>query len=55
MRTIKITYDFYGIIKIYITNDPKDYERVVNIIHSNPNKYKVLNVEHIKDPQENEL
>ena len=51
MKTIKITYDFYGIIKIYITNDPKDYERVVNIIHSNPDKYNVLNVEHIQDPQ----
>lgn len=54
MREIKITYEFHGIMKTYITNDPKDYERVVNIIHSNPDKYKVLNVEHIQDPQERE-
>ena len=25
MKTIKITYDFFGIVKTYITNDPKDY------------------------------
>lgn len=52
MRKIKLTYKIKsanGIwnCKEYVTDDGKDYERVVNIIHSNPNEYRVVNVEHI--------
>ena len=52
MRKIKLTYEIKsanGIwnCKEYVTDDGKDYERIVNIIHSNPSEYRVINVEHI--------
>lgn len=52
MRKIKLTYEIksangFWNRKEYVTDDGKDYERVVNIIHSNPDEYKVVNVEHI--------
>lgn len=51
MRKIKITYDHKTangnwITREYETSDGKDYERVVNIIHSNPEEYRVIKVEH---------
>lgn len=33
--------------KEYHTDDGKDWERVVNIIHQNPNEYRVITVERI--------
>lgn len=52
MRKVKLTYEIKSangiwVRKEYITEDGKAYERVVNIIHSNPNEYKVISVEHI--------
>ena len=52
MRKIKLTYEHKTwngnwIRKEYVTNDGKDYERAVNIIHNNPEEYRVVNVEHI--------
>ena len=52
MRKIKITYEHETmngnwIRKEYVTDNGKDYERVINIIHSNPKEYRVINVEHI--------
>jgi hypothetical protein len=52
MRKIKLTYEHKTsngnwIRRAYVTDDGKDYERVVNIIHNNRDEYKVINVEHI--------
>ena len=52
MRKIKLTYDHQTmngnwIRKEYVTDDGKDWERVVNIIHNNSDEYKVVSVEHI--------
>lgn len=49
MRTIKLIYEFTPLheIRIYTTNDGKDYERVINVIHKNPEKYKVIKIEHV--------
>lgn len=52
MRRIKLTYEHKTangswIRREYTTSNGKDYERVVNIIHSNPEEYKVIKVEHI--------
>ena len=30
----------------YVTSDGKDMERVVSILHQNPNEYRVLSVKH---------
>ena len=54
MRKVKLTYEIKSADGIwnrkeYVTDDGKDYERVVNIIHSNPDEYRVINVEHIKE------
>jgi hypothetical protein len=54
MRTIKLTYEIksangFWNRKEYVTDDGKDYERIVNVIHSNPSEYRVINVEHIEE------
>lgn len=54
MRKIKLTYEIKSANGIwnrkeYVTDDGKDYERVVNIIHSNPTEYRVINVEHVEE------
>ena len=54
MRKIKLTYEIKSANGIwnrkeYVTDDGKDYERIVNIIHSNPSEYRVINVEHIEE------
>ena len=52
-RPIKLTYvflpnEFYGAeTKEHIFYDGKEYENAVNTIHENPDKYKVVKVEHI--------
>lgn len=53
MRKIKLTYDhktFAGdwIRREYTTDNGKDYERVVNIIHNNSDDYKIVKVEHVE-------
>lgn len=52
MKKIKITYEKKMSNecwdrRVYITNDGKDWERVVNVIHNNPEEYKVIKVEHL--------
>ena len=52
MRTIKITYEHKTANgewrhKEYTTDNGKDYERVVNILHNNKDEYKVLDVKHV--------
>lgn len=52
MKKIKITYDHKTANGSwnrheYITDNGKDYERVVNIIHQNKDEYKVVDVKHI--------
>ena len=52
MRKVKLTYEIKSangvwIRKEYVTEDGRAYERVVNIIHSNPDKYRVIQVGHI--------
>ena len=53
IRLIKLTYEFlpnepYGReIKEHIFYTGKEYEEAVNTIHQNPDKYKVIKVEHI--------
>ena len=54
MRKIKLTYEIKSANGIwnrteYVTDNGKDYERIVNIIHSNPNEYRVINAEHIEE------
>lgn len=52
MRKIEIIYphrtangDF--VQRRYATDNGKDYERIVNVIHQNPYEYKVISVKHI--------
>lgn len=53
IRPIKLTYEFlpnelYGReIKEHIFYTGKEYEEAINTIHQNPDKYKVVKVEHI--------
>ena len=52
MRTIKLTYEHKTacgnwIVKELTISDGKEYERIINIIHNNPDSYKVVKVEHV--------
>ena len=52
MRKIKITYEHKTacgdwVRREYTTDNGTDWERVVNIIHSKPQEYKVISVEHV--------
>ena len=52
MRKIKLTYEIKSANglwnrKEYVTNDGKDYERVVNIVHNNTSEYRIINAKHI--------
>lgn len=55
MSTFKLYYEHKDsngtwLYKAYITKDPKDYKRCVDICHSNPDEYRIVNVE--KDNKE---
>jgi len=55
MSTFKLYYEHKTangtwLSKEYITKDPKDYKRAVDVCHSNPDEYKIVNVE--KDNKE---
>lgn len=50
MRKIKLIYEIksangFWNRKEYITDDEKDYERVLNIICSNKDEYKIIGIE----------
>ena len=52
MRKIKLTYEIKSANglwnrKEYVTDDGKDYERIINIVHNNTSEYRIINVEHI--------
>ena len=52
MRKVKLTYEIktangIWVRKEYVTEDGKAYERIVNIIHSKPNEYRVVDVRHM--------
>lgn len=52
MRKIEIIYDHKTANgswrrMAYTTDKGADWERVVNIIHSNPTDYKVISVKHV--------
>jgi threonyl-tRNA synthetase len=53
MRTIELDYEVktaYGdwMPYVLVTSDGKEYERAVNIIHQNPDSYRVVKVQHIR-------
>lgn len=50
MSTFKLYYEHKTangtwLSKEYITKDPKDYKRAVDVCHSNPDEYRIVNVE----------
>ena len=52
MRKIELTYEIKTangdwLQKTFTTENGTEWERVVNIIHNNPNDYRVLGVKHI--------
>jgi hypothetical protein len=51
-KAIEITYQVktaYGnyVTRSYATKDGREYQRIVDLIHLNPEEYKVVNVRHI--------
>ena len=52
MRPIKLTYEINTANNNWwrnhiIVTDGKEWERIVSVIHSEPDKYKIISVEHI--------